>query len=175
MNYTIKKRNKARTILALVAAVLVCAAVFEIAYSRNLAAAEEHLAKCWVMCKPGSRVTIRMEPRKGSAEAGFLECGDWFMTDGESVDGWISCIGAGEGGWIYCGYVVTEKPELIGRTYMCNAGKQAACRKWMGGPQVDTRPWIRNGETCQVFVMADGWAVTSRGYIKSEWLELSAE
>ena len=55
------------------------------------------------------------------------------------------------------------------------AKKQVACRRWIGGPQVEGHPWIRNGETCQVFVMADGWAVTSRGYIKSEWLELSAE
>ena len=136
--------------------------------------AEDPLATCWAMCKPGSRVTVRMEPNKRSMETGYLECGDSFQTDGESVDGWITCC-SGEGGWVYCGYVVTEKPEKIGETYVCNAKKQVACRKWMGGPQVDGRPWLRNGETCQVFCMADGWAVTSRGYIRSEWLELMAE
>lgn len=135
---------------------------------------EEKLATVWVMCKPGSYVTIRSEPGKRGFERGYLDSGDSFQTDGESVDGWITCC-SGEGGWVYCGYVVTEKPEKIGETYVCNAKKQVACRKWMGGPQVDGRPWLRNGETCQVFCMADGWAVTSRGYIKSEWLELMAE
>ena len=135
---------------------------------------EEPLATCWVMCKPGSYVTVRSKPGKKSEERGYLECGDSFRTDGESVDGWIRCYGAGEGGWVYAGYVVTEKPQKIGETYVCSATKQAACRKWMAGPKVDGRPWIRNGETCQVFCMADGWAVTSRGYIKSEWLEFDA-
>ena len=79
-----------------------------------------------------------------------------------------------EGGWVYLGYVVTEKPQVIGERYMCNAVKQVACRKWMGGPQVDQKPWLKNGQTCEVFLMADGWAVTSRGYIRSEWLEFDA-
>ena len=127
-----------------------------------------------VAAAPGSTVTVRAEPRKKSAERGYLECGDSFQTDGESVDGWITC-GSGEGGWVYSGYVVTEKPEKVGAAYVCVAKKRVACRKWIGGPQVDGRAgWLNNGETCQVFLMADGWAVTSRGYIKSEWLEFDA-
>ena len=133
----------------------------------------EQLATCWIMCKPGSYVTIREKPNKKSAEAGYLDSGDSFQTDGESVDGWIRCCGTGEGGWVYCGYVVTEKPEIIGERYICVALKQAACRKWMGGPQVDGAGWIKNGQYCEVFCMADGWAVTNRGYIRSEWLEVS--
>lgn len=133
----------------------------------------EQLATCWIMCKPGSYVTIREKPNKTAAEAGYLDSGDSFQTDGESVDGWIRCCGAGEGGWVWCGYVVTEKPEIIGERYICVALKQAACRKWMGGPQVDGAGWIKNGQYCEVFCMADGWAVTNRGYIRSEWLEVS--
>ena len=68
---------------------------------------------------------------------------------------------------------MTEKPEKIGERYVCSAVKQVACRKWMGGPQVDQKPWLKNGQFCEVFLMADGWAVTSRGYVKSEWLEAS--
>jgi len=141
----------------------------------NCCKGEEPLVTCWAMCKPGSRVTVRSEPRKSSAERGYLECGDCFQTDGESVDGWIRCYGAGENGWVYVGYVVQEKPETIGERYVCVAKRQVACRKWMSGPQIDERPWMRNGEFCEVFVMADGWAVTSRGYIRSEWLEVSPE
>ena len=132
---------------------------------------EDPLATCWVMCKPGSRVTVRMEPNKRSMETGYLECGDSFQTDGESVDGWIRCYGAGEGGWVYSGYVVTEKPKMIMERYICCAVKQVACRKWMAGPQIEGKPWLKHSQNVTVFCMADGWAVTSRGYITSEWLE----
>ena len=135
----------------------------------------DELATCWAMCKPGSRVSVRMEPSKGSTETGFLECGDSFRTDGESIDGWIRCYGIGEGGWIYSGYVCTEKPRKVGQRYVCVANKQVACRKWMSGPQIDERPWMRNGESCEVFVTDGEWAVTSRGYIKIEWLDVMSE
>ena len=135
---------------------------------------EEPLATCWIMCKPGSYVTIRSEPRKSAEVRGYLDSGDSFQTDGESIDGWITCC-SGEGGWVYTGYVVTEKPQVVGERYICAAKKQVACRKWMSGPQIDGKPWLRNGEYVQVFLMADGWAVTNRGYIKSEWLDASPE
>lgn len=136
---------------------------------------EETLAECWAMCKPGSRVTVRREPSKKAAEAGYLECGDSFRTDGVSVDGWIRCYGVGENGWVYCGYVCTEKPRKVGMRYVCSANSQVACRKWMAGPQIEDRPWIRNGETCEVFVTDGEWAVTSRGYIRIQYLDPDPE
>ena len=164
-HYSIFDKEKIVVFVLILAVALLIGAIVG-SYCRG----EEPMATCWIMCKPGSHVTIREEPDKGSAVSGRLDCGDSFQTDGETKDGWISCC-AGEGGWVYIGYVVTEKPEKIGATYICVANKQAACRRWITGPQMDTRPWIRNGETCQVFLMADGWAVTSRGYIRSEYLD----
>ena len=160
-------------IVAIAAALVVAFGIFVFQYGWIRARAEEQLATCWIMCKPGSYVSIRERPDKDSAEHGRLDSGDSFQTDGESVDGWVTCC-SGEGGWVYLGYVVTEKPQVIGERYMCNAVRQVACRKWMGGPQVDGKPWLKNGQTCEVFLMADGWAVTSRGYIRSEWLEFDA-
>ena len=136
---------------------------------------EETLATCWAMCKPGSHVTVRMEPSKGSKETGRLDCGDSFQTDGESVDGWVRCYGVGENGWVYAGYVATEKPRMVYERYVCVANKQVACRKWMAGPKIDERPWMKNGETCQVYVTDGEWAVTSRGYIKIEYLDPDPE
>ena len=167
-HYSIFDREK------IVAALLIAAILVMIGFIIGSYCQGEQLATCWVMCKPGSYVTIRATPEKDGAEHGRLDCGDSFRTDGESKDGWISCC-EGEGGWIWCGYVATEKPEKIGQRYVCVAKKQVACRRWMGGPQIDSRPWLRNGETCEVFLIADGWAVTSRGYIRSEWLEVYAE
>ena len=166
--YSIFDKEKIVGLIALIAIVVVITVALTLTLCHG-----ETLATCWIMCKPGSYVTIREKPNKKSTEAGYLDSGDSFLTDGESVDGWIRCCGTGEGGWVYCGYVVTDKPETIGERYVCVANKQAACRKWMGGPQVDGAGWIKNGQYCEVFCMADGWAVTNRGYIRREWLEVS--
>ena len=135
-------------------------------------AAEEKQIRCWVMCRPGSQVNVRRTPERSAEAVGYLEVGDWFMTDAKSRNGFIRCYGIGEygEGWIYCGYVVTEEPEAVFGTHVCTATKRVACRKWIGGDQ-ESLPWLKNGSTVQVFYMADGWAVTSRGYIRSEWLE----
>ena len=169
-NYSIFDKGK------IVAALLMVAVLLLVGFIIGSYCHGEHgMATCWVMCKPGSTVSIRRDADKGSLETGRLDCGDSFLTDGETQDGWIRCYGAGENGWIYCGYVVTEPVQKIGERYVCSAVRQVACRKWMGGPQIEERPWLRNGEYCEVFAMADGWAVTSRGYIKSEWLDVSVE
>ena len=137
--------------------------------------AEENdsLVKCWILCKPGSQVNVRRTPSKKSEQVGFLEVGDWFWTDGNSADGWIRCYGIGEygEGWIYSGYVVTEEPVKVYEQYVCVAKKRVACRTWIGGPKT-SKPWLANGSNVSVFYEADGWAITSRGYIQSEWLEV---
>ena len=138
---------------------------------------EEPLATCYVMCKPGSYVLVHHTPSEKGDVIGYLDSGDSFKTDGTSKDGWIRSYDVGDGpGWVYCGYVVTEKPEKIGERYVCVANKQAACRRWICGPQLDGKAgWIKNGQFCQVYCIADGWAVTNRGYIRSDWIEVSIE
>ena len=141
------------------------------------AGASDRPIRCWVMCKPGTQVNVRRTPEKKGQVVGYMEVGDDFRTTGESKNGFIRAEGIGEYGeaWIYCGYVVTEEPERIGERYVCTSNGRVACRRWMNGPQVSGRPWITNGSSVDVFYMADGWAVTSRGYIRAEWLEVYAE
>lgn len=140
--------------------------------------AEEQLATVYAMCdpRPGNWVAVRLKPTTGSTEIGRLECGDKFETDGDSKDGWIRCYGVGEtSGWVYAGFVAIEKPELVMEQYCCVAKKQVAIRRWPGGPLVEIRgkkQYLRNCEDVTVFCIADGWACTSRGYIKAEWLEV---
>ena len=167
-------RRKLYVIISMAAAVIM-AVVFKTAYTASRAAAEDTLAKCWVMVKPGDYVNVRRTPDRKGQEVGFLESGDWFMTDGTSADGWIRCYGVGEygEGWIYCGYVVTDRPEPAYEQYVCVAKQRAACRKWCGGPQIEGKTgWIYNGTNVQVFYKSAEWCVTSRGYIKTEWLEV---
>ena len=165
------KLNKFQIILRVIFAAAVIAAVVIFACR-----AEETTVTCWVLCQPEDHVNLRMEPRKGNGSriVGWLECGDSFQTDGTSKDGWIRVLDRGDCEcWIYCGYVVTEKPEPVYENYVCVAKKWVACRRWVDGPQIDGRlGWLRNGSDVSVFYIAGDWAVTSRGYIRSEWLEV---
>lgn len=178
MKYSTGKEDKARAILIFLLMAIVAAGIGWLIGSAVNAGAEDRLATCWIMCKPGAQVNVRRKPTTNSRAEGYLETGDEIRTDGMSKDGWIHVYGIGEAGegWVYCGYVVTEKPQVIGQRYVCVATNRLACRKWMGGPQIDGRAgWLKNGDHADVFYMADGWAVTSRGYIRSEWLEVDPE
>ena len=172
-DYTTSNREKLIGLITLLA----IAVVIGVAIGVTVCHGEETLATCYVMCKPGSYVMVHHTPSEKGDVIGYLDSGDSFKTDGTSKNGWIRSCDVGDGpGWVYCGYVVTEKPEKIGERYVCVANKQAVCRRWIGGPQLDGKAgWIKNGQFCQVFLIADGWAVTNRGYIKSEWLEVSIE
>ena len=161
--------------LAFLLVLVVAAAAW---YGMLRAGADAQQITCWAMCKPGSRINIHMTPSEGGIKTGYLECGDTFQTDAEERDGWIRCYGAGENGWIYCGYVSMEPVQQVGQRYVCVAKRQVACRRWMNGPQIENnkrKQWLKNGENVQVFCMGDGWAVTSKGYIQSEWLEVDPE
>ena len=177
MNYNTKNSDKARRILIILLALIVAAGIGWMIGSMTQAGAEDQLATCWVMCKPGSQVNVRRRPMADSKCEAQLDAGERILTDGECRDGWVHVYGVGEngGGWIYSGYVATEEPVAIGERYVCVAPRQAACRRWIGGPQIEGHRWIRNGENVDVFLIADGWACTSRGYIQTEWLEVDPE
>jgi len=136
---------------------------------------EDDLTKCWIMCKPGDYINVRRTPSTNGQVVGYLEPGDWFMTDLTSSNGFFRVYGIGEygEGWVYCGYVTAEEPVKVFEQYVCCAKNRVACRRWMYGPKVDGAAWLTNLSTVDVFYMADGWACTSRGFIMSEYLEAS--
>ena len=165
MNYTTEK--VVRTTLIFILAALVVFAGYVIGSAR----ADKPLT-CWALCKPGTQVNVRRTPDKRGQVVGYLEVGDSFQTDGVSKNGYLRALGIGEFGeaWIYCGYTVTEKPEAVYENYSCVAKNRVAVRKWVEGPQVS---WLKNGSEVQVFYIAGDWAVTSRGYVQHEWLEVA--
>ena len=137
-------------------------------------AAEETELQCWVLCRPGDYVNLRMAPSKTSAQVGFLECGDTFHTDGKTKDGFVHVLDAGDSDcWIWAGNVVMEEPKPVYQVYVCVAKTRVACRRWVDGPMIQGYGWLRNGSSVDVYYIADGWAVTSRGYIQAEWLEVN--
>lgn len=127
----------------------------------------------WVMCKPNNYVNIRYTPTKNGQISGYLDSCDSFTTDGTRKNGFISVLDAGEGGWVSERYVVDEKPDLVNEYYICVATKQAACRQWINGPRIKGKlGWMKNGVRVKVYLITSEWALTARGYIKSEWLEV---
>ena len=166
--------EKERTVFF--AAIAVVLTVIIVVTICTLSRGENALVKCWILCKPGSQVNVRRTPSKTGQEVGFLEVGDWFETDGCCSNGFVRCFGIGEfgEGWIYAGYVSEYEPEPVFDTYCCVAKNRVACRKWMNGPRT-SNPWLKNGSDVQVFHIAGDWACTSRGYIRTEWLEVDPQ
>ena len=174
--YTTKHTNRARWILIFLLAAIAAAGIGWMIGNAVNAGAEDSLAKCWILCKPGDYVNVRRTPSKNAMPVGSLECGDWFLTDGRSADGWIRCYGIGEygEGWIWCGYVAETEPEIVMETYACVAPGRVACRKWMGGPKT-SNPWMKNGSIVTVYAIAGEWACTARGFVRAEYLEVSPQ
>ena len=129
----------------------------------------------WAMCK--SYLNVRTGPSKNSPEIGRLDAGDEFETDGTVRDGFIRVCGVGEGeGWVFSGYTVDEQPIRTDERYVCVANSRAACRRWAGGPRIKGKAgWLYNGTDVKVYYRTEKWALTSRGYIASEWLERDPE
>ena len=160
-----------RTVLLIALGIVVLLAGFGI----GLAARADYPLTCWVLCKPGAQVNVRQTPDNHGNIVGFLEAGDSFQTDARSANGYIHVLGIGEHGdaWISCHYVVESEPVRAFENYSVVAKNRVACRRWVNGPQIENRGWLVNGSEVQVFWLTDEWAVTSRGYIKSAYLEVA--
>ena len=167
-----KQAKQIRPLTAILAAILVGLIIFSAVVIG--AQAEKNVVTGWVLCQPGDYINVRMEPDKRSMAVGYLECGDSFETDGTCRNGFVRVMGIGETeGWIYAGYVVFEEPETVFENYACVARNRVACRRWVDGPQIKGRlGWLHTGSEVSVFYVAGGWAVTSRGFIRAEWLEV---
>lgn len=167
-----KKTISRGTVYVMILAAVVAASIVLTA----LIGAEAEDGVCWILCKPGAQVNVRRTPDKNGQIVGWLEVGDEIRTDGESRNGFIRVYGVGEEpeAWVYSGFVATEKPIAVYETYSCVARNRVACRRWVNGPRISGKTgWMYNGTTVQVFYLAGEWAVTSRGYIASEWLEVA--
>lgn len=178
MNQNHYNTFKTEKIVAFIA-IMILTAVIGVAIGTGAGSAEDQLVKCYALCKPGSQVNVRATPDINGQWLGYLECGDDFETDGESENGWIRCYGIGEmSGWVYVGYVSTEKPQKVGQRYVCVSNAKVICRRWQGGPQIvdnGKRRYLKNGQNVAVFCVGDGWAVTDRGYVRAEYLEADPE
>lgn len=132
--------------------------------------AEEEEA--WIICQPGSYVNVRESPKKSGTEMGRLELGDKVTTDGKTKNGYSHCVDLSmeqTEGWIFTGYLTDEEPEIMdAATFQIRAGGRTASRRWVDGP---VRKWIQPGKQVKVYAMNSTWAVTNRGFIRSDFIE----
>lgn len=125
----------------------------------------------WVMCRPGDWVNVRGWAKAKGESYGMLETGYSVELDGQFENGFAHCVDMAletDEGWVSTGYLVFEKPEWMdGAWYRVEADGRVAARKNVSGERLC---WLKPGTELQIFWMADEWAVTTRGFIRSEYL-----
>lgn len=156
-------------VLTLILAVLLCVAAWNIETEINRVRAESVYAKQWIICK--DYVLIRQWASRKAPECGQLDPGDEIEIDGNTKDGFAHIVSPVDG-WVWAGNIVDSRPEKVECMAFVTAKTRLAARRWVDGPQVDSKPWLINGSEIKVYWMNDEWAVTSRGYVRSEWLEM---
>ena len=135
--------------------------------------AESEDYDAWVLCQPDSFVYARMSPKKTSPEIGYLMCGDHFITDGKTKNGFLHVYDLNfelSEGWVHKGYVVYDepyKPDVYETTVQSNGRVQA--RRTIGGKR---RCWLKDGQKLKVYMVTDEWAVTSKGFVKTKYIDL---
>ena len=139
------------------------------------ASAEKH-TEAWVMCQPDSEVCVRAFPKRSAEEVGRVFPGQHIDLSGKKRGRWYHCYitcEAGEG-WIRGDFLSFYEPMDYGqegKTFLTTNGKLYA-RRSIGG---NKRTTLKKGEAVQVFLMADEWSVTDKGYIMTRFLTEAAD
>lgn len=127
----------------------------------------------YVMCS--DFVYARSTPNKKQEPIGRLEPGDEIVVDGRKKNGYVHCIDLSfeqAEGWVYGGYLVSDRPEKLGQTATIVSHGRLAARKYVNGRR--TR-WLKSGAKLKVWYWSDDWALTDCGYVQSKYLELDGE
>lgn len=127
----------------------------------------------YVMCS--DFVYARSTPNKKQEPIGRLEPGDEVVVDGRKKNGYVHCIDLSfeqSDGWVYGGYLVSDRPEVVGQTAVIVSKGRLAARKYVNGRR--TR-WLKSGAKLKVNYWSDDWALTDCGYVQSKYLELDGE
>ena len=135
------------------------------------AATDKDTVTAWVVCQPGDYVNVRLKPTTKSESIGRFETGYTAEVTGKTKDGFahVKVSLEYDEGWIHAGYLVFDEPVWkAGALYVVRSNGRVACRKYVDGPR---RCWVVDGSTLQVFWMAGEWAVTNKGFIKSEFIQ----
>lgn len=124
----------------------------------------------YVICHPDSEVLIREAPGRKKPVVGAAHCGERIWTDWEEENGYLHVIDLNNetgDGWIFASYTAGNEPKVIDAQMTVTGKGRVACRKYPDGKR--TR-WLKPGDTVTVYRSADGWSITSKGWIRTEYL-----
>ena len=136
----------------------------------TVASAERIQEEVWVLCMPDSDVNVRDKPKKTGQIFGGAMCGACMWTDNVKKNGYLHVLELASEeaeGWISARYIVYDEPVEVNAVMEIRSAGRVACRRWINGK---INSWIMNGDRLTVYWMSPSWAVTSRGYIRSEFL-----
>ena len=179
MNYNTNNskdtREKRFLLIVLLAGIIVAGIAWIIGTAGCKAAAEEATVKAWVICQPADYINLRAKPNRKSTSVGRMDCGDALELDGVTKNGFARVTGVtidspGEV-WIYTGFVVFDRPEWYGEQMEIVSNGRVAARKNCCG---EVRQWLKPGELVTVYWKSDEWCVTSKGFVKTMYLEVAS-
>ena len=136
------------------------------------ACADDMRYPCWAFCQPDSEVLIRDRPGKGAQVVGAASCGTQLWTDWEERNGWIHLVDVNNetgDGWISEKYVVFDIPYHIDAEGVIKGKGRVACRDGIDGKLIG---WANPGDMLAVYWVSNEWAVTDRGYISTDYVEV---
>ena len=130
----------------------------------------------YVLCDPESFVYIREFPKKNSREWGFLYYGDSVEVDGKKRNGYWHVDGVNTetgDGWVKGLFLDDNEPILMSaHEYIVVSCGRLAARNGVNGKR---HGWLKPGTKVKVYGMSEEWAVTNKGYVKAEYLEVCGE
>lgn len=125
---------------------------------------------CYVLVQ--DELNVRGKPSLGSEIHGRLFTGDQVEVCKTYKD-WCFLEGlpSEEGcGWVSANYLVKEPvTEYTEAIAVIAANGRVAVRKTVDGKRTQ---WVYPGDAVHVYGMSETWAVTDKGYIKSEYLRI---
>jgi len=129
---------------------------------------------CWVVCQPEDYINIRKSPSRRSEITGWSVSGMGFETDWVERNGFMHIVGVTEygDGWISSAYLVYDEPVGINDEAKVIGNARVACRRSIDGKR---RCWLKPGSTVTVYWWSTEWAVTDKGFIRSEYLDYDKE
>lgn len=160
----------ARVLTAAIVVLAVISFAFDVSMSEDADGTQ-----VWVLCNPNSYVSIRSGPGRKYTAIGGATCGSDMMTDGIDKKGFLhvyDLAAEDEEGWISTRYIVYSEPEEVHYRMQIVADGRVALRKWVGGKIIG---WLYSGDTVTVLCMCDEWAITTRGYVMSDYLVMAGD
>ena len=159
--------------LALAFVVVIALTIIALFCPEAIAEDDEDWIEAWVLCQPDSWVNSRRFPKKDAEVNAYLFSGDKIFLDGKQKRGFAHCSGMnnedGEG-WVYKGFLVYSEPVPDGHVHPIDAKGRVACRRYVDGTR---RCWVYDEDPVTVYMISDEWCLTNKGFIKTEFIDLT--